>query len=134
VKILPPPALGPEQVRALFALPFVQQVTDWDFGGHVEEIAAGAQTEDAGTFGLIDMHEEPAITAEGVEALTSLRAARRIHTLILTHNNLDNDTARAIVRSPYLINLKRLDLLAGNRPLGKTWQQLLERFGDRVVG
>ena len=126
--------IRPERIEVLLALPFTQRVTEWDFGGHVQEVTAGPDTEDGGTFGLIDMVETPVITVAGVEALAGLRAARRITTLVLTHNNLDNDAARALVRSPYLANLKKLDLYDGNRFRGKTWAQLVERFGEGVVG
>jgi hypothetical protein len=68
-----------------------------------------------------------------VEALAQQRGARRIISLDLRHNNLDNDAARALVKSPYLDNLKQLRLLEGNRFRGKVWQQVIERFGD-VVG
>jgi uncharacterized protein (TIGR02996 family) len=118
----------------LFNTAALEKVTDWDLGGHVEEIAGGPQTEDAGTYALIDMHVQPVITVEGVEALAGHRGARRIQSLILINNNLDNDAARALVRSPYLIRLQRLDLLEGNRLHGRTWQQLLEKFGADVVG
>lgn len=118
----------------LFNTAALQRVIDWDLGGHVEEIAGGPQTADAGTYALIDMHVQPVITVEGVEALAGHRGARRIQSLNLTNNNLDNDAARALVRSPYLIKLKRLDLLEGNRLRGRTWQQLLEKFGEEVVG
>jgi hypothetical protein len=59
---------------------------------------------------------------------------RRVTELDLTDNDLDNDAARAIVRSPYLDNLKRLNLLAGNRFRGRVWQQVIARFGEDVVG
>jgi uncharacterized protein (TIGR02996 family) len=126
--------LHAEHLDVLFNTPALQQVTDWDLGGHVEELTGGPQTEEAGTYALIDMHVQPVITVEGVEALAGHRGARRIQSLILTNNNLDNDAARALVRSPYLINLKRLDLFEGNRPSGRTWQQLREKFGEEVVG
>jgi hypothetical protein len=67
-------------------------------------------------------------------ALARNRGARRIETLLLTNNNLDNDAARAIVHSQHFIRLKRLELLEGNRLRGRTWQQLLEKFGENVVG
>jgi len=133
LKLLPP-AIRAEHVEALFALPFVSQVREWDFSGDVEEAAAGPETDDGGTFGLIDMIETPVITVAGVDALCEQRALRRVETLNLTHNNLDNDAARALVRCPYLVSLKKLDLFDGNRFRGKTWSQLVERFGEGVVG
>jgi hypothetical protein len=60
--------------------------------------------------------------------------ARLIASLDLRDNDLDNDAARALVRSPYLNNLKRLRLLEGNRLRGRVWQQVIERFGEDVVG
>lgn len=128
-----PPAIRPEQIEALLSLPYTLRVAEWELAGHVEEVAGDA-AEDAGTFGLIDMIEKPVITVAGVEVLCALRAARRITHLNLTHNNLDNDAARALVRSPYLANLKKLDVYDGNRFRGKTWSQLIERFGEGVVG
>jgi uncharacterized protein (TIGR02996 family) len=133
LKLLPP-AIRSEHVAALFALPFTQQVRHWDLGGHVEEVAAGPETEDGGTFGLIDMVERPVITAAGVEALAESRTARRIETLVLTHNNLDNNALRALARSPYLSRLRKLDVSAGNRLSGKTWAHVIEKFGEDVVG
>lgn len=125
--------LLPEHVDVLFSLSALQRVPEWDLGGHVEEVAGGPQTADAGTYALIDMNWEPVIRTDGVKALAENRAARRITTLILTNNNLDNDAARALAGSPYLDNLKRLDFRTGNNIRGRTWQQLLDRFGEDVV-
>ena len=77
---------------------------------------------------------KPVITIPGVEALAHHRGARRITSLDLRNNNLDNDAARALVKSPFLGNLKRLQLLEGNRLRGRVWQQVIERFGEDVVG
>ena len=124
----------PEHVEELLALPCTQQVIDWDLQGHVEEIAADPSTADTGTFALIDLNVRPVIALSGVETLVNHRGARRIQALNLSHNNLDNDAARALVRSQYLIRLTRLDLFEGNRLRGKTWQQLIEKFGEDVLG
>src|SRR5262249_30649945 len=126
--------LSPEQVVLLLSTAALQRATEWKFAGWFEELEAGPQTEDAGTYGLIDLYHQPIIGTEGVEALAEHRGARRITSLILTNNGLDNDAARALIRSPYLVNLKRLDFLEGNRPRGRVWQQLRERFGENVVG
>lgn len=134
VRICPGRVNTAEPFDLVFGLSAFTRVTELDLGGEVTETTAEPATEDHGTFALIDMNVEPVITVDGVEALAQHRGARRITSLILTHNNLDNDAARAILRSPYLINLKRLDLLDGNRLRGRTWQQLLERFGHEVVG
>jgi uncharacterized protein (TIGR02996 family) len=126
--------LKAEHVGAVFELPFVQQVTHWDLSGYVEELPLAAGTRNPGVLPLVEMNVYPAITTPGVEALTQQRGARRIVTLDLRNNNLDNDAARALVKSPYLDNLKRLQLLEGNRFRGKVWQQVIERFGENVVG
>lgn len=77
---------------------------------------------------------DPVITTAGVAALAQHRGARRLTSLDLRNNDLDNDAARALVKSPYLDNLKRLQLLEGNRLRGRVWQQVIERFGEDVVG
>jgi uncharacterized protein (TIGR02996 family) len=125
--------VSPEEVTALLDCPAFQRVAEWSFPGFFEELAANPQTEDTGTYALVDIQEGPVIRREGVEALAANRGARRITRLILTNNNLDNDAARALIRSPYLINLKHLELLQGNRLRGRTWQELLDRFGEDVV-
>jgi len=132
--IAPGEFLLTEHIEPLFALPFTQQVHEWDLSGHVEELAAGPETAEAGTFALIDMNVEPVISIAAVKALASQRGARRIQVLNLTHNNLDNDAARALAESQYFIRLERLDLLEGNRLRGRTWQQLRAKFGEDVVG
>ncbi len=76
---------------------------------------------------------KPVITTAGVMALAQHRGARRLTALDLRNNDLDNDAARALVKSPYLDNLKSLQLLVGNRLRGKVWQLVVERFGEEVV-
>jgi uncharacterized protein (TIGR02996 family) len=127
-------AVFPEEIPVLFGLPFTQQVTDWEFSGHVEELAADPGTEDAGTYGLIDMHERPVINTAGVEAMTLCRGVRRVRSLSLANNRLGNDAARAIIRCPYFTRLERLDLDPGNRFSGQMWQELRARFGEGVIG
>src|SRR5262249_37614418 len=123
-----------EHVGHLLTHLALNRVREWNLGGHVEEVADGPQTEDAGTYALIDLNHQPVITTAGVEALAQNRGARRITSLTLTYNNLDNDAARSLIRSPYLDNLKRLDFREGNNLRGRLWQQLIERFGESVVG
>jgi len=132
-KFMQPSRLGSEQIDVFLSLPFTQQVTAWDLSGEVREVGGGVSGE-AETFALIDVIQQPTITNAGVETLARHRGARRITALDLRNNNLDNDAARALVKSPYLDNLKRLDLYEGNRFRGKVWQQVLERFGEDVVG
>jgi hypothetical protein len=59
---------------------------------------------------------------------------KRLTVLNLTNNNLDNDAALSLVNSPYLDNLKQLDLFQGNRFRGRVWQKVIARFGENVVG
>jgi uncharacterized protein (TIGR02996 family) len=122
------PPLEPERVDALLAVPAFARVARLDLGGFRDE------RDDAESEELVEIIIEPAITTAGVAALAANRAARRLTSLILTNNELDNDAARALVKSPYLDNLKRLDLLEGNRFRGKVWQQVVERFGEDVLG
>jgi uncharacterized protein (TIGR02996 family) len=126
--------LSPNDIENVFRSPAFQRVHDIDFSGYVEEIAPEAETADVGAFDLIDIVQRTAISTAAVQALSRHRGARRITALNLTRNNLDNDAARALVASPYLDNLKRLELLEGNRLRGKVWQQVIERFGEDVVG
>ncbi len=122
--------LNTEQVERLFALPAVQRIGEWHLSGNVREALSHSEP---GSFDLTELIQESAITTAGVESLAQHRGARRITSLDLRHNNLDNDAARALVKSPYLDNLKRLRLLEGNRFRGRVWQQVRERFGEDVV-
>jgi uncharacterized protein (TIGR02996 family) len=113
---------------ALFGLAAFARVTELNLAGdEVEESEAGDSM-------LTPFRLEPVITTAGVEALARHRGARRITSLDLRNNNLDNDAARALVKSPYLDHLKQLQLLEGNRFRGRVWQQVIERFGEDVVG
>ncbi len=117
-----------EPFDVLFGLPAFARVTALDLSG--EEVSEAPDTgSDFMKYRLI-----PVITTAGVAVLAQHRGARRLTALDLRYNELDNDAARALVKSPYLDNLKRLQLLEGNRLRGKVWQQVLERFGEDVVG
>ncbi len=83
---------------------------------------------------MTDFELQPTVTLQAVEALVGMRECRRITHLDLRNNDLDNDAARAIVRSTNMIRLERLELYDGNQLRGRTWQQLLDRFGEDVVG
>lgn len=129
--------LGGEQIQLLLSLLLTQRMTEWHLAGlvldmetaprppHREDIDVMIQMTGFRTF--------PAITTAGLNALAWHRGARRITSLDLRNNNLDNDAARALVKSPYLDNLKRLRLLEGNQFRGRVWQQVRERFGEDVV-
>jgi uncharacterized protein (TIGR02996 family) len=125
---------GSIQVETLYTAPATAKVTRLDLRGVVTEVPVRYSVLEATAFDLFESEVRPVITVLGVEALVNHRAARRLTELRLTNNELDNDAARMLVRSPYLIGLKHLDILTGNRLLGRTWQQILERFGDDVVG
>jgi uncharacterized protein (TIGR02996 family) len=123
------PPLDPVRIEALLDLKAFTRVTRLDLGGYRDE------EEDPNSNGILSVIVcEPAISVPGVVALAGHMGMRRIAELILTNNELDNDAARALVKSPYLDSLKRLDLLDGNRFRGKVWQQVIERFGEDVVG
>jgi uncharacterized protein (TIGR02996 family) len=130
------PPLDAARVEALFAQPALARVTALNLRGEQEldeydaDFVEGEQNE--GLLAVYRIH--PTLAPSGLLALVSHKAMRRVTELDLTDNDLDNDAARAIVRSPYLDNLKRLNLLAGNRFRGRVWQQVIERFGEDVVG
>jgi uncharacterized protein (TIGR02996 family) len=128
IRVVAPPRLSPEMFDPLFGLVAFTQMTNLDLRG--SEFAEG----DSSDLMLQPFRIEPVITSAGVVALANHRGVRRLTTLILTNNDLDNDAARALVASPYLDNLKQLRLLEGNRFRGKVWQQVIERFGEDVVG
>jgi uncharacterized protein (TIGR02996 family) len=130
------PPLDAARVEALFAQPALARITALDLRGeqvleeHDENFVEGEDND--GLLAVYRIH--PTVAPSGLLALLSHKALRRVTELDLTDNDLDNDAARAIVRSPYLDNLKRLNLLAGNRFRGRVWQQVIERFGEEVVG
>lgn len=113
---------------ALFGLAAFARVAELVLVG--EEIADPSDLDSGFTTYTIS----PVITSAGVVALAQHRGLRRIERLDLRGNDLDNDAARALAKSPYLDNLKRLQLLEGNRLRGRVWQQVIERFGEDVVG
>jgi uncharacterized protein (TIGR02996 family) len=118
-----------EPFDVFFSLVAFARVTALHLAGEeVVDTTTGA----AFPFGTITQLK-PVITTAGVMALAQHRGARRLTALDLRNNDLDNDAARALVKSPYLDNLKSLQLLAGNRLRGKVWQLVIERFGEDVV-
>ena len=125
---------GAVQVETLFTSPATARVTRLDLRGIETAAPVRYSVQDTSGFNLLDTEVRPVITVLGVEALANHRGARRLTELLLTENELDNDAARFLVRSPYLTRLTRLDILGGNRLRGRTWQQVLERFGEDVVG
>jgi len=127
-----------KQIQTLLTSPVFQQVVHLDLSGdlvHVQSGPASSNNDDnfALGMGFIDYEYRPVITVQAVEALVNAREARRFITIDLRNNDLDNDAARAIIRSKNLIRLKQLYLLDGNQLRGRTWAQLQERFEGGVV-
>ncbi len=122
------PPLDAARIDVLLSLPAFARVTTLNLSG-------SENAEDGGGEGILAVYQiHPTIGPGGVVALAAHKALRRVTELDLTNNDLDNDAARALMKSPYLDNLKRLNLLYGNRFRGKVWQQVIERFGEDVVG
>ena len=126
--------VGGKPIRTILTSPVTERVTELDLSGVVVTFGEPVEAADDSAFGLLREYEyRPAVTVQAVQALVDAREARRLTTLDLRNNDLDNDAARAIVHSPNLIRLKSLQLFDGNQLRGRTWQQLLERFGPDVL-
>lgn len=114
----------------------LRNVVELDLAGEETPVVESVVTDEGG--GLIerptyDTRLSPTVSLAGLEALARHRLCKRLTELDLTNNNLGNDALRALARSPYLDNLKRLDIAEGNNFRGRVWQQLIERFGEGVV-
>lgn len=115
-------------ISTILHSPVTQKVTRLDLSG------AEVEVEREGGDGLLsDFEYHPVITLQAVEALVGAREARRFTHLDLRNNDLDNDAARAILRSPYLTRLQSLHLFDGNQLRGRTWAALRDKFGEQVV-
>jgi uncharacterized protein (TIGR02996 family) len=124
---------GVVQVETLFTASATAKVTALDLCGVEEPADPRSSVVQMEFYQLVDVNVRPVITVLGVESLTNHRGARRLTELLLADNDLDNDAARILLRSPYLIRLERLEIQRGNHLRGKTWAQLRERFGEDVV-
>ena len=125
--------VGGKPIQTILTSPVTERVAELDLSGATVAVRREAAP-DEDSYGLLDEYEyRPAVTLQAVEALVDAREARRLTRLDLRDNDLDNDAARAIVRSTNLIRLKSLHLTDGNQFRGRTWQQLLERFGPDVL-
>lgn len=124
---------GGKPIQTILTSPVTERVTELDLSGSTVSVHRdAAPSEDS--YGLLDEYEyRPTVTVQAVLALVDAREARRLTHLDLRNNDLDNDAARAIVRSTNLIRLTSLQLGDGNQFRGRTWQQLLERFGPDVL-
>jgi uncharacterized protein (TIGR02996 family) len=140
VKVLSPPVLTADRVEPLLSLSAFKRATEWDFSGCKEERVVGfRQAEDRdwandGGVAVKEATEHPTITTAGVIALSRSPEAGRITALDIGYNDLDDDAALALVESPYLGNLQALRLRHGNRISEKAWQQVVERFGEEMLG
>lgn len=121
-----------ERVETLLRSPVTEHVTALDLSGREEQL--GTAHDDNLGIGLIDFVYRPTITTRMVEHLCGMREARRLVSLDLSRNELDNDAVRALVRSTHLIRLRELTIQEGNsRVKGRLWGELRERFGPEVV-
>jgi uncharacterized protein (TIGR02996 family) len=125
-------------IGTILTSPVTQKVTQLDLSGGVEHHDSGEPYSESdprtGEFNLLaEFSYRPTVTLQAVEALVNARECRRITHLDLRNNDLDNDAARAVLRSTNLIRLKSLHLHEGNQLRGRTWQQLLDKFGEDVV-
>jgi hypothetical protein len=120
------------QVETLLRSPVTEHVTRLDLSGREEHLGTGH--DDALGLGLIDFEYRPTITTRMVDHLCGLREARRLVSLDLSRNELDNDAVRALVRSTNLIRLRELVIQEGNtRVKGRLWGELRQRFGEEAV-
>ena len=120
-------------ISTILNSPVTQQVTHLDLSGAVHTEETEVEGVPLGYYPMSEFTYRPTVTLQAVEALVSARECRRVTHLDLRNNDLDNDAARAIVRSTNLTRLKSLHLFDGNRLRGRTWQQLLDKFGEEVV-
>jgi len=79
------------------------------------------------------MVHESSVTADGLRALAACPEAARLTSLNLTQNRLGDEAVGPLFESPYLANIQRLELHAGNRLGQGTWDRLVQRFGLEVV-
>ncbi len=123
------------QFDALERTPAFRRIVELHMPGeHVP--VAGAVTDASGSVTeeiAVETRIVPIVTTAGVEALAKHRFARRLTLLDLRNNQLGNDALRALARSPYLENLKRLAIAEGNDFRGRVWQLLVDRFGEDAV-
>lgn len=122
-------------IQTILTSPVTARISQLDLCGSVIDFGESpVDGEGASALALLREYEyRPVVTVQAVEALVNVREARRVTHLDLRNNDLDNDAARAIVNSKNLIRLQSLHLFDGNQLRGRTWQQLLERFGPDVV-
>lgn len=122
-------------INTILNSPVTQHVTRLDLSGtlRIEVVEAELETAPQEWSPLAEFTYSPTVTLQAVEALVNARECRRFTHLDLRNNDLDNDAARVILRSTNLTRLQSLHLFDGNRLRGRTWAQLIDRFGEEVV-
>ncbi len=132
----------PAALATIFGSPVTERVTNLVLRGQVLELGAApssapSESDLSGdTFGLAPEAEtvqRPVITVRMVAHLAKMREVRRLVSLDLRNNGLDNDALRAFADSPYFIRLERLEWSEGNSFKGRHWQHMHARFGGGVV-
>jgi len=117
--------------------PLFRNIRELDFRGRLVEVVQDIGEEhpdwDQRPAAFSEYEYLPTVTVQVVEALVQSRDCRRFTHLDLRSNDLDNDAARAIVRSTNLTRMQCLKIYDGNQLRGRTWQELLDRFGEDVL-
>jgi len=122
-----------EPLRTVFGVLAFANVTHLDLRGHARwECRRNSENPVVVSVSASVVHES-SVTADGLRALAACPEAVRLTRLNLTQNRLGDDAVGPLVESPYLSNLQRLDLHAGNRLGQGTWDRLVRRFGLEVV-
>jgi uncharacterized protein (TIGR02996 family) len=120
---------------SIFQAPAFRNVVELHMPGELVPLT-GTVTDESGSViepPVFESRIVPIITTAGVEAIARHRLARRLALLDLRNNQLGNDALRALARSPYLENLRRLAIAEGNDFRGRVWQLILDRFGEDAV-
>ena len=134
LKVIAGQILTPEPLRTILTLPAFESIVELNLSGSVAEIPVELSNDgEQSPMLLYDMETRPVITVRMVEALAEMRECRRLISLDLRHNELDNDAVRAIAESRNFIRIRHLFLGDGNRFKGRTWARVYERFGQDVV-
>jgi uncharacterized protein (TIGR02996 family) len=125
---------SPDQLATILTSPVTEHVTKLDLSGQVLEHAVEIDDpDDAAHLSVFDIEYKPVIPPRMIEALAGMRECRRLTDLDLRNNDLHSDAARALAASPHFYRLRRLALVEGNRMRGRTWQQVIARFGPDVA-
>jgi uncharacterized protein (TIGR02996 family) len=128
------PAVSAAPFEVLFGCPAFARVTEFDFRGQGKWVRSESVSLNPYVVSVsAEFVHQPGVTDAGVAALSRCRGAQRLTALSLAGNELGNGSASALVKSPHLLNLKRLEVLNGNRLGPRAIRQLVDRFGEDVV-